>query len=96
MAVMGKGNLKLCINDRVHVITSVYYIPGLKTNLLSIGQIQQKQVSVLFKDDMCKIFHDDKGLLFTTHMSSNRMFVINAAVITPKCLQISTRDKSQL
>jgi hypothetical protein len=40
MLVMGRGNVRLCINGRIHVITSVYYIPGLKTNLLSIGQIQ--------------------------------------------------------
>ncbi|PNX83543.1 retrovirus-related Pol polyprotein from transposon TNT 1-94, partial [Trifolium pratense] len=27
MNVMGKGNVKLCINGRNHIITSVYYIP---------------------------------------------------------------------
>ncbi|PNX61211.1 copia-type polyprotein, partial [Trifolium pratense] len=62
MNVVGKGNIKLRINGRVHVITEVYYIPGLKTNLLSIGQIQQKNVTIIFKNDTCKIFHDDKGL----------------------------------
>ncbi|PNX55893.1 retrovirus-related Pol polyprotein from transposon TNT 1-94 [Trifolium pratense] len=30
MNVMGKGNVKLYINGRNHIITSVYYIPGLK------------------------------------------------------------------
>jgi hypothetical protein len=32
MHVMGKGNLRLRINGRIHVISNVYYIPGLKTN----------------------------------------------------------------
>ncbi|MCH81754.1 retrovirus-related pol polyprotein from transposon tnt 1-94, partial [Trifolium medium] len=96
MCVMGKGNVKLNINRRIHIITDVYYIPGLKTNLLSIGQIQQKNVTIIFKNDTCKIFHGEKGLLFATHMSANRMYVVNAALVIPKCLKVSKRDWSQL
>jgi hypothetical protein len=64
MNVVGRGNIKLCINGKIHVITSVFYIPGLKTNLLNIGQIQQKNVTIVFKNDLCKLYHDEKGLLF--------------------------------
>ncbi|GAU31928.1 hypothetical protein TSUD_271130, partial [Trifolium subterraneum] len=96
MNVMGKGNVKLSIDGRIHVITGVFYIPGLKSNLLSIGQIQQKNVTIVFKNDICKIYHDDKGLLFTTQMSQNRMYVVNANVIMPKCLQVTKKDWSQL
>jgi hypothetical protein len=39
MAVMGKGNVKLRIGGKVVVITDVYYLPGLSSNLLSIGQL---------------------------------------------------------
>jgi hypothetical protein len=96
MNVMGRGNVKLCINGRIHVITSVFYIPGLKTNLLSIGQIQQKNVTIVFKNDLCKLYHDEKGLLFETHMSTNRMYVLNATVVMPRCLKTSTQERSQL
>jgi hypothetical protein len=96
MLVMGRGNVRLFINGKIHVISNVYYIPGLKTNLLSIGQIQQKKVTVIFKDDTCKIYHDEKGLLFSTHMAANKLYVINDAVITPKCLKVSKKDLSQL
>ncbi|GAU40904.1 hypothetical protein TSUD_297090 [Trifolium subterraneum] len=60
MNVMGKGNVKLSISGKIHVITGVFYIPGLKSNLLSIGQIQQKNVTIMFKNDICKIYHDEK------------------------------------
>jgi hypothetical protein len=53
MSVMGKGSVKLHINNIVYVISDVYYVPGLKTNLLSIGQLQQKQVTVIFKNESC-------------------------------------------
>ncbi|MCH93143.1 hypothetical protein A2U01_0014091, partial [Trifolium medium] len=83
MNVTGKGNIKLCIN-------------GLKTNLLSIGQIQQKNVTIVFKNDTCKIYHEEKGLLFATHMSANRMYVVSDVVIAPRCLQASKKINSQL
>jgi transposase InsO family protein len=97
MNVRGKGNLRLCINEKIHFITCVYFILGLKSNLLSLGQIQQKKnIALLFKNDLCKVYHDDKGLLFTTHMSSNRMYKIKATVVMPECMQVSAKDKSQL
>jgi transposase InsO family protein len=96
MNVMGKGNLKLNINGRTHNVSNVYYIPGLKTNLLSIGQLQQNDVTVIFKNDDCKVFHEEKGLLFTSHMSANRMYMIRAAVITPRYLQVTKEECTHL
>jgi hypothetical protein len=96
MSVMGRGSVKLHINKIVYVISDVYYVPGLKTNLLSIGQLQQKQVTVIFKNDVCKVFHDDKGLLFTTPMSKNRMYVISAPIITPMCLKTTKQEETLL
>ncbi|GAU38467.1 hypothetical protein TSUD_151900 [Trifolium subterraneum] len=61
MTVMGKGNVKLFINGKVHVISNVYYLPGLNTNLLSIGQLQQKNVTIIFKNDTFKGYHDEKA-----------------------------------
>jgi hypothetical protein len=48
MSVMGKENVKLFINGKIHVISNVYYLPGLNTNLLSVGQLQQKNVTLVF------------------------------------------------
>ncbi|RVW19207.1 Retrovirus-related Pol polyprotein from transposon TNT 1-94 [Vitis vinifera] len=42
MVVMGKGNVRLQVNGRVQIITGVFYVPELKNNLLSIGQLQEK------------------------------------------------------
>nr|KYP66582.1 Retrovirus-related Pol polyprotein from transposon TNT 1-94 [Cajanus cajan] len=39
MNVLGKGNVKLSINGVTHVIQDVFYVPELKNNLLSIGQL---------------------------------------------------------
>ncbi|XP_045831017.1 uncharacterized protein LOC123922336 [Trifolium pratense] len=96
MTVMGKGSVKLLINNKVHVISNVYFVLGLKTNLLSIGQLQQKQIIVIFKDDMCKIYHENKGLLFTTAMSNNKIYVVSAPVIDPMCLLTAKQESTLL
>lgn len=47
MVVEGKGSLYLKINGLNQVIMSVYYVPGMKNNLLSVGQLQQKGLESL-------------------------------------------------
>ncbi|CAL8081981.1 unnamed protein product [Prunus armeniaca] len=42
MNVVGKGNVKLLLNGVNHVVHEVYYVPKLKNNLLSIGQLQER------------------------------------------------------
>jgi hypothetical protein len=43
MAVMRNGNARMKVNG----ITQVYYIPELKNNLLSMGQLQDKGVTIM-------------------------------------------------
>ncbi|CAJ2641499.1 unnamed protein product [Trifolium pratense] len=96
MEVKGKGNLKLCINGITQIITNVYYIPGLKNNLLSIGQLQQKGLTIIFKHDYCKVYHEERGLIMSTKMTTNRMYVVHAAITIPMCLKTSKLDNNEL
>ena len=94
--VMRKGNLKLFIGGIVQVISDVHYLPGLSNNLRSIGQLQQKNLTILFQKDSCKVFHEEKGLIMSTQMSSNRMYIIYAPVIMPMCLNTSSMNETKL
>ncbi|GAU19660.1 hypothetical protein TSUD_185760 [Trifolium subterraneum] len=96
MVVMGKGNVKLMIEGRIHVITDVYYIPSLRSNLLSVDQLQQKNLTIVFKNDMCQVIHNEKGLIFTTQITANRMYIVFASVVLTKCLQVRRVDESHL
>ncbi|CAL2227364.1 unnamed protein product [Prunus armeniaca] len=49
MNVVGKGNVKLLLNGVNHVVHEVYYVPKLKNNLLSIGQLQERGLMILIK-----------------------------------------------
>ena len=47
LIVIGKGNVRIRVNENTQVITSVFYILDLKSNLLSIGQLQEKGLAIL-------------------------------------------------
>jgi hypothetical protein len=95
MTVMG-GNLKLHIDRIVQVITEIYYLPGLKNNLLSIGQLQVKNLTIVFSNDICKVYHENRGLIMSTQMSANRIYIIHASVLTPMCMKVTKTSQSQL
>lgn len=58
------------VHGFVHVITEVFYIPDLKNNLLSIGQLKEKGLIVLIQHGICKIFHKEKGLIMETEIQN--------------------------
>ena len=58
-------------------MSEVYYVPDLTNNLLSIGQLQEKNLVITFKAGTCRIFHP-KIKIIETKMTTNRMFVVHA------------------
>ncbi|XP_073003520.1 uncharacterized protein [Typha latifolia] len=71
---MGKGNIRIQVHGITQVITEVFYIPELKINLLSIGQLQEKDLAILVQHGVFNIFNSVRGLIMQTNMSANRMF----------------------
>ena len=102
MNVIGKGRVKLLLNGINHVVSEVYYVPELKNNLLSIGQLQEKGLAILIQGGVCKIYHPYKGLIIETNMSANRMFILLAQsqVMSQQqhneCLHTNSQNLSQL
>jgi len=66
MTMMGKGSIKLQVNGANMVITDVFYIHVLKNNLLSIGQLQEKNLSIVIQHGECKIYHSKMVLIMQT------------------------------
>lgn len=81
MLVQGRGSLRLEINSIVQEITSVYYVPGLKNNLFSVGQLQQKGLRMIIEDDIFEIWNKiHKRLIMHSTMRKKIMFIIYAKV----------------
>lgn len=96
---MGRGDVRLQVNGEIQVISSVYYIPDLKNNLLSIGQIQEKGMTIVIKNGACTLYHPKFGRVMQCKMASNQMFMITASVIASTAevfLETTKEDRTYL
>ena len=101
LEVVGKGNVKFILNSTTYTISDVYYIPELKNNLLSHGQLQEKDVTIIIQKGVCKMYHEECGLIAESKMSRNRMFMIIDQVgigelRQQRCLQTTTEDTTKI
>ena len=98
MVVSSKGNIPLQVNGIAQIITEVFYVSEVKNNLLSIGQLQEKGLTIVFQNEKCKVFHRERDLIMETKMTSNRMFILHAIShpIASTCFNTITEDMGQL
>ncbi|PKU79836.1 Retrovirus-related Pol polyprotein from transposon TNT 1-94 [Dendrobium catenatum] len=78
------------------LIENLYFVPDLKSSILSMGKLMEKGYSVFMKDQVLQ-FKDKKGWLVTQiNMAKNRMYKINLVYVREKCLQVDVEDKASL
>ncbi|CAJ2656651.1 unnamed protein product [Trifolium pratense] len=95
MSVMGKGSVKLLMNKKMQNINDVYYVPELKSNLISLGQLQETGCAILIQKGSCQIHDPKEGLVAEVKMSGNRMFQLKPESFDNQtCLKASISDPS--
>lgn len=75
-------------------ITGVLYVPGMKSNLLSIGQLLEKGYRMVLEDKAMKVYDTEQRLLVKATLSNNRIFKVELGVLMQKCLA-TTVDKEE-
>lgn len=79
------GDVKMLLktenNNYDAVVNNVEYIPDLCTNLLSVRQLTKKGNTVVFKNDICEIFDNDKNLIGKAFVK-NDLYRLNCDVLT--------------
>lgn len=91
--VMGKGKVTIqAKEDSVHTISNVFFVPELRANLLSIGQLQEKGYEFVIKDGVCRIQDSKKGLIAQASMTTNRMFPLHLHNTTHSCFSAKVKD----
>jgi hypothetical protein len=75
--VLGKGSVNILTKQGEHkVMSDVYYVSGLKHNLMSTGQLLQKRYIIYMEDNYFVIMDKcpSNQLIAKIQMTSNRMF----------------------
>ncbi|KAL5739846.1 hypothetical protein ACOSP7_028741 [Xanthoceras sorbifolium] len=75
ISVIGKGKVTLQTKENsTHTISNILFVPDLKTNLLSVGQLQEKGYEISIKDGVFRIQDAKLGLIAQVNMTANHMF----------------------
>ncbi|XP_019242532.1 PREDICTED: uncharacterized protein LOC109222661 [Nicotiana attenuata] len=95
--IKGKGTILIRLKDGSHqLISNVLYVPEMKSNILSLGQLLEENYDIHLEDK--KLFmRDEKGrLLAKVPMANNKMFILNLQNDAPRCLLSCAKDSSWL
>jgi transposase InsO family protein len=92
--VKGKGNVKfLQKNGKFRMVEDIYYIPKIKNNILSVGQLMEKRFKIFIKKRTLHL-KDSRGRdIARVEMRENRMFKLNLQRIEKKYLKINKEDE---
>ncbi|KAG8641096.1 hypothetical protein MANES_13G106550v8 [Manihot esculenta] len=82
-------------NGFIDTISSVFYVPGLKSNLLSAGQLQEKGYVITIQKGACEIYDPSRGAIAIMQMSSNRLFPLQIQV-AQTCFMAKIKNLSWL
>ncbi|GKA70358.1 zinc finger, CCHC-type containing protein [Tanacetum coccineum] len=95
--IKGKGSILLeCDDERQRIISHVYYIPSLKSNLLSLGQFTEIGCKVVMEDDKLQLYDMDNKIFMEVTRQRNRLYKASIRIGTPVCLLANLKDTTWL
>ncbi|KAJ3686893.1 hypothetical protein LUZ61_016057 [Rhynchospora tenuis] len=94
--VKGRGKIKFYHNGKESTIESVYYVPDMKSNILSVGQLMEKGYSVFMKNRVMFLKDKRNHLIARVEMAQNRTYKLNLRNVQETCLKINMTDKASL
>ncbi|KAI5323581.1 hypothetical protein L3X38_032653 [Prunus dulcis] len=79
LSITGMGTLVLNTSTGTKYIREVMYLPGLKENMLSVGQMDEHGYYLVFGSSMCSIFYDSslENLIMKVAMRKNRCYPLS-------------------
>nr|GFA73520.1 zinc finger, CCHC-type [Tanacetum cinerariifolium] len=90
--IKGKG----CDDEKQRIISYVYYIPDLNSNLLSLGQFTKINCKVIMKDDELRLYDMDNKIFMKVTRQRYRLYKANLRIGTHVCLLENMKDDTWL
>jgi len=75
-----------CKSGEHKALTDVYYIPKLQSNIVSIGQLDERGCQVLIDAGVLRIRDRERKLLAKVERSKNRLYTLALRIACPVCL----------
>nr|GFA39211.1 zinc finger, CCHC-type [Tanacetum cinerariifolium] len=95
--IKGKGSILLgCRNQEQKVVSDVYYIPNLKSNILSLGQLTEIGCKVIMNGNKLTLYDKSRKLLMKVERSKNRLYSIRLQIEEPIYLLANVNNQAWL
>jgi hypothetical protein len=95
VGIKGRGTVLFELKDGGHkVLTDVYYIPRLKSNIISLGQLAERRCEIVLKDEFLWGYDHERKLIMKVERAKNRLYILNLDCVDPICLMTSMKDSA--
>ncbi|GJV24619.1 retrovirus-related pol polyprotein from transposon TNT 1-94 [Tanacetum coccineum] len=94
--VKGHGNIRFLYDEEERSIEDVYYVPAMKSNILSLGQLMEKGYSVLMKNGKLLLKNREGSFRALVNMCKNRTFKLDLNSVGEKCFRSDLTDKESV
>ena len=95
--IEGKGSIRIaCKNGETRVLHGVYYIPTLKSNIISLGQLSEEGNRVVINGEHMWVYDSRGRLLMQVKRSVNRLYKIHIEEAQRHCLLTKSEEEAWL
>ena len=100
--ICGIGAVTIADRNQDHrVLTEVYYIPSLKCNIMSLGQLEEEGCRIEIDDDVLKVYerrqamNQERGVLIQAERR-NCLYIMKVNLTSPVCLMTKMDETAWL
>ena len=95
--IEGKGSIRIaCKNGETRVLNGVYFIPSLRSNIISLGQLSEEGNRVVLNGEYLWVYESCGRLLLQVRRSSNRLYKIHIEEAQQTCLLTKGEEEAWL
>jgi transposase InsO family protein len=93
--ICGRGTVLFAIDGERHrELSGVYWIPKLKSNIVSIGQLDELGFPTHVEHGFMSVHDQDKVLIAKVPRTRNRLYVAHLQIVQPVCLSVHAKDEA--
>ena len=91
--IEGRGSVMFAAESGEHrVLTEVYHIPKLKSNIISLGQLDKNGCKYFADDGLMTVWDRERKVLARVRRSRNRLYMLKIEKARPECLLARTAE----
>ena len=93
--IQGRGSVLFkCFTGAHRILTDVYYIPMLRSNIISLGQLDENGCKIMVEGGVMSILDRNRKLLIKESRSRNRLYMLHITPTHPECLLTRSKDEA--